>query len=91
MWEERQSKLNSILEQLDRRLASQILVELAALGNVYAKSFSVVVADIKQALSETEDNITYLRPLEKYLVELADIGPTDPIIHTIAPLIHLLG
>ena len=50
VWEERQSKLNSILSQLDCRLASQILKELANLGNVYAKSFTVVVDDIKQVL-----------------------------------------
>ena len=48
VWEERQSKLNSILEQLDCRLATQILKELANLGNVYAKSFTVVIEDIKQ-------------------------------------------
>ncbi|KAL5253857.1 hypothetical protein ACHWQZ_G013584 [Mnemiopsis leidyi] len=90
VWEERQSKLNSILSQLDCRLASQILKELSNLGNVYAKSFSVVVEDIKQALTETEDNIMYLRPLEPYLKKLAEVSTTDKCINIIAPIVHLL-
>ena len=48
VWEDRQAMLNSILSQLDSRLASQILKELANLGNVYAKSFTLVIDDIKQ-------------------------------------------
>jgi len=91
VWEERQAKLNSILEQLDSRLASQILKELANLGNVYAKSFTVVVEDIKQALSETEENIMYLRPLEPYLLKLAHITSTECSIKVTAPIVHLLG
>lgn len=47
VWLDRQAKLKSILDQLDSRLATQILKELSSMGNVYARSFNVVVADIK--------------------------------------------
>ena len=46
---------------------------------------------ILQALSETEDNIMYLRPLEPYLVKLANISATDKAITIVAPIVHLLG
>ena len=47
VWEDRQARLKSILDQLDSRLATQILKELSSMGNVYARSFTVVVSDIK--------------------------------------------
>eukprot|EP00116_Pleurobrachia_bachei_P002604 sb/3462866/ len=90
VWEDRQARLKSILDQLDSRLATQILKELSSMGNVYARSFTVVVSDIKEALCETEENITYLRPLQPYLEQLAAVTKTDRSIRIIAPIIHVL-
>ena len=44
-----------------------------------------------QALTETEDNIMYLKPLEPYLNKLAVVTTTDKSINIIAPIVHLLG
>ncbi|XP_071959570.1 uncharacterized protein [Antedon mediterranea] len=90
LWKQRQAKLRSIDAQLDSAVASDILLNLHEANSTYSHSFHNVRKEISQAISETSENLRYLKTLQPWFEQLHMAYTPATMLNIFPPLVHTL-
>mmetsp|Transcript_13737 Transcript_13737/g.31794 ORF Transcript_13737/g.31794 Transcript_13737/m.31794 type:complete len:4493 (-) Transcript_13737:49-13527(-) len=88
-WYNKAQNLNSIHEQLSGERVRKVIKVLEVTKSTYFPAFNRLCKEVAQARMEANDNIVYLRPLERFFASLGQeafpelIPLFKPIMHTI--------
>lgn len=88
-WTSKAQNLNSIHEQLSSERVRKVIKVLEVTKSTYFPAFNRLCKEVAQARMEANDDIVYLRPLERFFASLGQeafpelIPLFKPIMHTI--------
>ncbi|XP_030593055.1 dynein heavy chain 10, axonemal isoform X2 [Archocentrus centrarchus] len=90
LWEERASVLNALSEQLKHPVVVKVLAVMTKADAGIVHTLEGVIAELSKYRLESDDNIRFLKILERHFMNLATGANFGVILETIPPLMESL-
>ena len=89
-WKTKAANLNAIFDQLQSERIRRVLKFLDKYKSTYCNPFAKLCKEVFTARLEANDNVKYLRTLEKWFTDLNDCGEFPELVELFKPMMHIL-